>query len=79
MFPKPTKEPVAPFDQLIKKLADKRKEHGLTASELDAMIGLTDGHIAKYERGYRKPNLFIFHCWVSALGQQVELTPIEKK
>ena len=74
LYPLPRDKAFA--EPLIKELVEERKRQGLTQSDLDEKIGLTQGQLAKWETGDRSPTLWNAYCWASALG--VELT-IRKK
>ena len=61
------------LDNLVIQFAQKRYELGLTQQDVDLRIGVTNGLVAKWECGNRKPTLFNAHCWAEALGCQIKL------
>lgn len=53
-----------------------RKKAGLTQSQVAERIGATKSYISRIERGLIVPTVASFYRIVSALGMQVEITPI---
>lgn len=66
------------FDQCLGPLAVERQRQGLTSQELSARIGVSDQLVAKWEAGERIPSLFLFQCWVQALGMKVVYEQVRK-
>lgn len=60
-----------PFDNAIRQLIEARKRTGWSQLELEARIGLSDGLLAKYEAGKRKPSLPTLVMWSKALGCEI--------
>ena len=52
---------------VIKQLAARRKELGITQLELDKIIGLADGHVGKWECFAKLPTGWMLSCWIEAL------------
>ena len=63
------------LDGLVTALAKRRAELGLTQLALDDKIGLTQGHVAKWEARQRRPTGFMLSCWVSALECDIMIIP----
>ncbi len=63
----------ASFDDLIAQLKRRRYELGISQLQLDRYIGTTDGHVAKWESGNRRPTGYLLFCWAQALGLEVQL------
>lgn len=62
---------------LIQQFKDRRNELGYTQLELDHKIGMTDGYVAKWESGDRKPTMFFAFMWAQALNCKIVLVPDE--
>ena len=62
-------------------IVEKRKEHGLTQTELGAMLGISGKAVSKWERGLSKPCDEHLDRLVALLGLPVEstITAEEKK
>lgn len=62
-------------------IVEKRKERGLTQTELGAMLGISGKAVSKWERGLSKPCEEHFKRLVALLGLPVEstITAEEKK
>ena len=58
-------------------IAEKRKEHGLTQTELGAMLGISGKAVSKWERGLSKPCEEHLDRLVELLGLPVEFCPTE--
>lgn len=56
------------YSDLIKTLAVKRKEKGISQASLDDMIGVSEGMTAKWESKARLPGAFFLMCWCKALN-----------
>jgi transcriptional regulator with XRE-family HTH domain len=63
------------LDGIIRDLAKRRVELGLTQLALDDRIGLTQGHVAKWESRARRPTGFMLSCWASALRCGISIVP----
>lgn len=61
---------------IVLTLRAERQRLGLSQERLEQDIGLTKGHVEKWERGVRSPGTFYLTCWAEALGLQVALVPI---
>lgn len=59
---------VGEYGALVRSLAERRRALGLSQVELDEKIGATEGQVAKWESGARRPSPFLLLCWVSSLG-----------
>lgn len=57
----------------IRELAQRRKEMGISQLELDKIIGMADGHVAKWESFARLPTGWMLSCWVEALQCEIEI------
>ena len=55
-----------------------RKRAGMTQSQVAERIGATKSYISRIERGLIVPTVASFYRIVSALGMQVEITPISR-
>ena len=53
------------FSKILKRA---RRRRGLASQELDEIIGVTNGLVAKWEAGLRSPTFFNFWCWSASLG-----------
>lgn len=58
---------------LIKQFQARRYDLGLTQPDVDQLIGVAPGLVAKWEIGNRKPTLFNAYCWAEALGCSIKL------
>lgn len=72
-YPKVPTERQGNLKKVVRQLAERRKELGITQLELDKIIGLTDGHVAKWESHVRIPTGWMLSCWVEALQCDIEL------
>jgi len=54
-----------------KNIADRRKEKGLTQTELAAMVGVTNKAVSKWERGMNYPDIAILEPLAAALDLTV--------
>jgi transcriptional regulator with XRE-family HTH domain len=55
------------YAQLVDTLIARREELRLTQEDLDRMLGVSDGGVAKWESFTRLPGAFMFVCWCQAL------------
>jgi transcriptional regulator with XRE-family HTH domain len=58
---------------LIKQFQRRRYDLGLTQPEVDQLIGVAPGLVAKWEIGNRKPTMFNAFCWAEALDCDIKL------
>ena len=65
------------YPDLIAALVRRRRELGLTTSELDDVSGMQLGYVAKLENGSKNLGPMSFDTMLSALGLQVALIPVE--
>lgn len=56
------------YAAMIEQLSDRRQLMQLTQLQLDDMLGVADGLVAKWESFQRLPGAFMLVCWSSALG-----------
>lgn len=56
------------YGELITSLAARRRALRISQEDLDRLIGLTDGQVAKWESMIRIPGAFMLMCWTNALG-----------
>jgi transcriptional regulator with XRE-family HTH domain len=66
------------YAALIDQMIERRHDIGISQSELDHRIGCTDGLVAKWECGLRRPQSRSFAEWAKALECELVLTPINK-
>ena len=66
------------MDNICALISQKRKERGLTQSELGAMLGISGKAVSKWERGLSKPCDEHLEKLIDLLGLPVE-TPITPK
>lgn len=66
-------DPATPYGSILLVLKRRRLELGLSQEALEARIGLTPGHLAKYEGGTRSPELFHLLCWLQALRLEIKI------
>lgn len=62
------------YNALVRRLAKRRRQLGLSQVELDERVGFGRGHISKYECGDRRPSGFNLANWVAALGGTLTVT-----
>ena len=55
------------YGQLIGELALARRRRSLTQEELDDMLGVSRGLVAKWESFLRMPGSFMLVCWCHSL------------
>lgn len=55
-----------------KRIADLRKEHGLTQQQLGDMCGIQQGHIARIERGKYSVGLDTLAIIAKTLGKKID-------
>ena len=69
------------MDNICVLISQKRKERGLTQSELGAMLGISGKAVSKWERGLSKPCDEHLEKLIDLLGLPVEstITAEEKK
>jgi transcriptional regulator with XRE-family HTH domain len=65
------------YPDLIAALVRRRRELGLSTSELDDVSGMQLGYVAKLENGSKNLGPMSFDTMLSALGLQVALVAVE--
>ena len=60
-------------------IVEKRKEQGLTQTELGAMLGISGKAVSKWERGLSKPCEEHWERLVALLGLPVESTEVAEE
>lgn len=73
------KRGIAMDTDLGKEITSKRKEKGLTQSEVAARFGISVQAVSKWERGLSKPSGEKYSELVDFLGLNVDLPQTEKK
>lgn len=58
-------------EKVGKRIAELRKEQGLTQKELASKLHITDGAVSKWERGINFPDLSLMEPLATALGTSV--------
>jgi transcriptional regulator with XRE-family HTH domain len=66
---------MASYDDLLDVLVLRRKTLRLAIEELEDAAGLTQDHIAKFERRNRIPNAETLLIWLETLGYEMILRP----
>jgi ribosome-binding protein aMBF1 (putative translation factor) len=74
----PTKMEVNFYKEMIGQLIQARKNKSISQESLNAMLGVTDGQINKWECGARLPSSFNLMCWCNALGLKINLESINE-
>lgn len=64
--------------QLLRALAKKRAELGISQKELAKRLEMTPAALARLERGEADPKLSLLTRFAAALGQELELSLKEK-
>jgi|TARA_R110000744_G_scaffold71312_2_gene143645 ribosome-binding protein aMBF1 (putative translation factor) len=59
------------YVDMVQRLREIRQGKGMSQNELDHRIGVTDGVVAKWESGARKPGSFLLSCWITALNAKL--------
>jgi len=62
-----------PMATIVGLLQERRYEIGLTQLDLEHAAGLSDGHIAKIQAGYRQPRGYTLALLMGALGVDLEV------
>jgi predicted transcriptional regulator len=62
---------------LIAQMRDMRDTRDVSQRELDDILGVADGLVAKFENHLRSPALFTLLCWAQALNARVMVVPDE--
>lgn len=65
------------FARLIRRLAARRLDLGLSQGHVDQLLGIADGLVAKWEARHRVPSFFLLTCWADALECDLKLEPRE--
>ncbi len=66
------------LDELIEALALRRLALNITQQELDAIIGVAEGQVAKWETGVRRPKSHLLGCWLRALDCHLTIVVNDK-
>ncbi len=61
------------YGELIAKLVSLRKARGLSQSDMDHRLGVSEGMVAKWETGARLPGAFFLMCWGQALNAKITI------
>jgi len=72
---KPKNQPGHPYSFLVDQFVARRLELGISQFELEEIIGLSEGHITKYENRVRHPDAYFLHFWAQGLGLDLVATP----
>lgn len=62
----------AAWRQFVDKLRRRREALGISQVQLDEILGLTRGHIGRFENFERRPTGWNLCCWVFALGGHLD-------
>lgn len=57
-----------PISALMEQLREAREKRDLTATQLSAMIGLSERYVSNAEKGALNPNMHTVERWCAALG-----------
>lgn len=63
------------LNNLVTKLVEQRHIRNLTQEELNAILGVTDRLLGKWEAGIRTPTVFHLICWGEALDLRLNFDP----
>lgn len=66
------------YSRLITKLAVRRVKMGMSQNDLDVVLGVTIGQVAKWEALDRVPGSFLMACWCSALDLRLEPVDVRR-
>lgn len=58
---------------VVHALAARRRALGLTQSQVDTLLGVTDHQVAKWECMARLPGAFMMACWAGVLGVKLQV------
>lgn len=61
------------LSELVGQLVQRRKQLGLTQSDVDVIMGNSDRLCSKWECGMRTPTGFNLYCWAEALECRLQL------
>ncbi|MEM6813273.1 MAG: helix-turn-helix transcriptional regulator [Bacteroidota bacterium] len=64
---------------IVKPMVKQRKELGLSQEDVDAILGVADRLVSKWECGVRTPTSFHLYCWADALEGQMVFLPNKEK
>lgn len=56
------------YRTLIGQLVERRRKMGMSQSELNDRLGMSEAMVAKWESMARFPGAFFLMCWAKALG-----------
>lgn len=54
--------------RLVLGLKQKREERGMTLRDLEKVMGVSNGHLSRAERGLSEPGVVVLRRWCRALG-----------
>ena len=60
---------------VVKPMVEQRKRLGLTQEDVDALLGVADRLVSKWECGVRTPTSFHLYCWSDALEGRMVFLP----
>lgn len=60
-------------DRVLSQLRECRWDTEISQADLDDVIGVCNGLVAKWETAVRFPTLFSAFCWAEALGMEIKL------
>lgn len=66
------------YVDLVRQLRALRLRKQMSQNDLDHAIGVTDGVVAKWESGARRPRSFLLCCWITALGGRMNVIEHEE-
>jgi len=61
--------------EVVKVLAARRRELGMTQETLNRRLGMADRLLNKWECGLKSPTGFNLYCWAQALGYKLKVVP----
>ena len=64
---------------VVKPMVEQRKKLGFTQEDVDALLGVADRLVSKWECGVRTPTSFHLYCWADALEGQMVFLPNKNK
>jgi hypothetical protein len=67
------------YQRFVRRLVERRHQLHLTQEELDHIIGVSEGQVARWETFVRLPGAFMMTCWSNALGLIISLEPEQKE
>ena len=64
------------YQPVLNKLIQRRRDLGLSQTDVDALIGCADNLVSKWEGGSRRPRMQSLYHWAQALDFEVRLVPL---